>query len=392
VRLFWRGELLSDIDPDLLVENAPVYDRPMKRVPSPYWQTQLHSSTVLGQWHAHSSETILQALLRSAEGCSRDWIFRQYDQRVGTLTMRDCTQSVAALRLPDSQRALGLALGCRPHVMRADRVLGGIDSVMYPALELAAKGFTALAVTDCLNFGNPENPQVMGEFVASLEAMSAACEKLDAPIISGNVSLYNETLGQSISPTPSTGLVGLKESAEQIPLSQWSQPGLAIFAVSAQHVVSAGFVAELAPGGIPALLGASDIEKWSALARAVTEVVNTLVVPATRVVGKFGLAYALARLAQSGMGCTVSVPANLNALDDKLKLFAEPFYQVLFAVTESDATQMLKLIAAHRGVVAERIGITGGSELVIQGHLRMPVAKLIENYTEGWRTHFEELA
>ena len=92
--------------------------------------------------------------------------------------------------------------------MRMDAQIGGIDSVAYPSLELAAKGFMPLAVTDCLNFGNPENPEIMSEFVASVEGMSAQCQELETPIISGNVSFYNETLNTNITSTPSTGIRG----------------------------------------------------------------------------------------------------------------------------------------------------------------------------------------
>ena len=131
--------------------------------------------------------------MASVQGTSREWIYRQYDQRVGVKTVRDCSDSVAVLRLP-SGRGLGLVLGCRPHVMRMDAEIGGFDdAAFYPALELSAKGFEPLALTDCLNFGNPEKPAIMSEFVASVEALASAAKVLDAPVISGNVSFYNET-------------------------------------------------------------------------------------------------------------------------------------------------------------------------------------------------------
>src|SRR6202000_2540392 len=139
----------------------------------------------------------LQRIMTSPQGGSRDWIYHQYDQRVGGRTMRDATESVSVVRLK-SDRALAIVLGCRPQLMRMDARIGATDAIFMPALEMAAKGFEPLAVTDCLNYGNPEKPNIMSEFVASVEGISRACEAIDAPVISGNVSFYNETLGQNI--------------------------------------------------------------------------------------------------------------------------------------------------------------------------------------------------
>jgi phosphoribosylformylglycinamidine synthase subunit PurL len=222
ITLFWRGEILTQINPQLLVDHAPQYERPYDSW-APKNKVAEVSSLV-----SSPKETLLK-VLSSPEGTSREWVYEQYDQRVGAKTAMDASQTLGVIRLPDSKRGLGLSLGCRPYIMRMDAQIGGADSVLYPSLELAAKGFQPLAVTDCLNFGSPENRTIMSEFVASLEAMSAACEALDAPIISGNVSFYNETLGQNITSTPATGVVGLRDNLNDIPKGTFSGAGDDIF-------------------------------------------------------------------------------------------------------------------------------------------------------------------
>src|SRR5690606_15924407 len=138
-----------------------------------------------------------------------------------------------------SRRGLGVALGGRISVLEQGAFLGGWDSVFYPALQLSGLGFEPLAVTDCLNFGNPENPAIMGQFVQSLEGMNLACKTLSAPIISGNVSFYNETTGENVLPTPATGVVGLQ------PELKWPEES---FTEAGQKVYLINFTPEWTPG------------------------------------------------------------------------------------------------------------------------------------------------
>ena len=157
------------------------------------------------------SKDILLQILKSPQGRSREFIYRQYDQRVGTNTVKDSSFPLAVIRLPDTGRELALTLGGRPHLMEIDVREGAKDAVFYPALQLALRGFTPWAVTDCLNFGNPQKPEIMGEFVLSVESIASACKALDTPVVSGNVSFYNESQNRNITPTPVLGMIGLRE-------------------------------------------------------------------------------------------------------------------------------------------------------------------------------------
>ena len=154
-------------------------------------------------------------VLKRVEFTSRRALYEQYDQRVGALTAQACDEAVGILQLPHSKRWLGMALGGRGVLLRYNAFVGGVDAVVSPYLHLLAEGFKPLALTDGLNFGSPENKKVMGDFVGALEGLNTLCAELKVPIISGNVSFYNETSGDTyscVTPTPVTGLVGIKES------------------------------------------------------------------------------------------------------------------------------------------------------------------------------------
>jgi phosphoribosylformylglycinamidine synthase len=397
VELHWHGELLTEIDPDLLVENAPQYQRPWKELPP---QNRVSSAAEI-QVKEIDARGALLALLRDARGTSRDWIHRQYDSRVGASTARDCTDSVGVIRLKDSGRALGVVLGCRPHVMRFDARVGGADAIAYPALELALKGFEPLAVTDCLNFANPEKEQVMSEFVAALSGMNAICAGIEAPIISGNVSFYNETMGKGISPTPSTGLVGLRPSVENLPLSHFALAGEKVYLLRLPGLAIGGLRQEMAEGKIQGF-GHLEVERVSQFIRLARELSFAPGLTASRLVGKFGLAYALARMTiEKGIGARVSDDAlkKVRTVSGAGTLFEEHLYEAVLTVRAEKEEEFLQAFAMVKGrapggldVQLSLLGETEAGRLAIGSFMSVEAAALSESYHKGWRTHFESLA
>jgi phosphoribosylformylglycinamidine synthase len=362
VELFWKGEMICKMDPSILTDNAPMYER--KYHP---WRPQP------GQVASPTRE--LSDVLESVEGTSRRWIFEQYDQRVGAKTVRDCEDSVSVVRLP-SGRGMGLVLGCRPHVMRADAQIGGYDSGFYPALELAAKGFTTLAVTDCLNFGNPEKENVMSEFVAAVEALAETTKALQAPVISGNVSFYNETLNQNITSTPSTGLVGLKDSIDKIPRSQFTNESDEIFLWKCPNVELVGDQL----GGKAAFKGAIDVARTAAWLESVRQAALFSEAHATRVNGKFGLGYTVYRM------CTDGLAAVLDVEPDAI----ERLYEVVF-VGPAPLFEKLRMSAKTTGSEVVRIGRVQRGDLKM-GSRNYSLNDLHNAYRTGWRKHFAQLA
>lgn len=203
IKLFYHNELLTDINPSVLVDQAPLYERPYSEEKLQKLKEQNINQLLLDQWNQ------TQAPIQKEDLFPRENIYEQYDQRVGLNTIHDASYDVAILRLPESHRPLGMVVGCRPQIMELNAWVGACDAVYYPYLQLACKGLRGIGLTDCLNFGNPEKSDVMTDFVASVEGITLAAKTLNTPVISGNVSFYNETLQQNIIPTPATGMVGI---------------------------------------------------------------------------------------------------------------------------------------------------------------------------------------
>jgi phosphoribosylformylglycinamidine synthase subunit PurL len=365
VKLMWKGEVLTEIDPDLLVENAPQYERPYEVLKSDIQHATLQEPLelgrdgVLGQLnHVHSS--------------SREWIYGQYDQRVGTQTERDCSSPIGVVRLP-SGRKMGIALGGRPYIMRLDPYLAGIDSIAEPALQLAVRGFETVAVTDCLNYGNPENRRIMGEFVASLKGMNDMCREIAAPIISGNVSFYNETEGRNITSTPATGLVGLS-TRKTLPTDAFCKEGLRVFLVTSEGLTTAGIASETSTP--VAAKGRLETARIAALVHGLLSLEH---VQSARMAGKSGLAHTLSRMCFEGIGATLQV--------DKKRLGGERLYEFVLCGGEELAKELKNL----RDVTIVEIGTTGGERLSLSG-MDFSISELKKNYEQGWRENFENLA
>lgn len=363
VALYWKNECISKIDPKLLTDNAPMYERPFEA-----WSPKAKAETLSVQ------PVDLGQAVASIEGTTRRWIYQQYDQRVGGRTVRDCDDSVSVVRLLDSGRGLGLVLGCRPYVMRMDARLGGYDAAFYPALELAAKGFQPLAMTDCLNFGNPEKPQIMSEFVASVEALAHAARVLDAPVISGNVSFYNETNNQNITSTPATGLVGLRDNVDRIPCSHFTKENDTVFLLRLKGVAFTGDQLGRKSG----FVGDLDVEACAKFVEDVRQLGNHPDVHSSRVVGKFGLSYALFKMCQH-IGCDVKKGGWARTPSPWSD---EHLYEVILAGPKSLEAELSK-----SGAEVCVLGQTGGSELVMDGQ-KQNLTSLRDRYEKGWGSHF----
>ncbi len=201
-----KGVVEADIPLDPLAEAAPLYRRPIAETPKPAPLGAIASDVPL-------DEALLR-LIASPDLCSRRWIYDQYDSTVGGQTIKRPAQADAAIvRLEGTTRALAITTDCTPRYCVADPEEGGKQAVAEAWRNITATGARPLAITDNMNFGNPEKPEIMGQFAAAIKGMAAACAALDFPVVSGNVSLYNETEGRPILPTPAIGAVGVLDDA-----------------------------------------------------------------------------------------------------------------------------------------------------------------------------------
>lgn len=226
MKLMWGSEILTDINPDLIVKNAPRYNRPYEQ-----WVSENQSAKPVVLSGGVSLKNHFQKE-------NLNWIYNQYDQRVGARTAQDCSSPIAFVQLDQTKRGLAVAVGCRPEVMKMDARIGALDAVYYPAFQMALQGAKILAVTDCLNFGNPQKNKIMSEFVVSVESIAKASQELNAPVISGNVSFYNETLTENIISTPATGMIGLRDTVEDLIPTKFTSAFESVVCVKYQWVQS----------------------------------------------------------------------------------------------------------------------------------------------------------
>lgn len=374
IRIFWKGELLTEIDPQMVVDQAPAYERPYQA-----WDFPRRAGTMTSAQEAFkgAEETdrvapSLQSRLASARFASREAIYRQYDQRVGGRTSRGADHQVAVLRLPRSGRGLMIGVGCRADWMKRDARYGALDAVLYPVLQMAVKGGIPIGLTDCLNFGNPERLEIMSEFVASVEAIRDASLALEIPVISGNVSFYNETQGQGITSTPAVGVVGVCPSVENLPEDFIQGVGSILLRLEIPWAEAEG----------ENKFKASDLPLKDLVQRvlALRKLSTEKTVRSTQVVGEGGLAWTLALMGSEKGAPRVDIQGT-GLLKDRL-------YQAVFEV-ESSAADAILAQARKEGLVAEKIGTTQKNEIEI-GDWKMPVLEFRRRRRESWRKHLEE--
>ena len=369
IQLYWKGKEILKVDPKLFTSHSPIEDRPYafpepvkRRLPKP----SSYSDTVL--------KNLLLKVLSSPQGRSRQFIYSQYDQRVGTNTIKDSAYPLAIIRLPESGRQLGFAMGCRPYLLELDVEQGAKDAVFYPALKLALRGFDLLAVTDCLNFGNPEKPEIMGEFVLSVEKIAKACQVLDTPIVSGNVSFYNESQGKNITPTPSIVMMGLKDKESLNPAGAWQTEGEKVYLLHSHQFYFEGAInkkSQWAYGNLQEDLVKIFIDQ-------IRELSSKNLFSSARLVGKFGLAYTLARMV---LEKRVGFSLIKNFTED---LFQERLYEVVVSVKEKDESQFKKELD-RLGLDFAFLGETQKQAVLSLKDVNLSYEEMAKRYKTSWQ-------
>ncbi len=364
MRVRWHGENVVDIPVDPVARNAPVYDR-ITRPPADRAERQSLDLDALAPETDPSAA--LLALLGSANLCSRRWVYEQYDQLVQASTVIRPGGDAAVVRVPDTPGGLALSTDCNPRYCALDPYLGAQHAVAEAARNVAVTGARPLAVSNCLNFGNPERPEVMWEFVEAVRGMGEACRALGTPVVSGNVSFYNETSGadgSAIPPTPTIGMLGL--------LDDVSRAVRAGFAGADDVIVLLGETLEELGGseylalrhglerGRPPQL---DLERERRLHALLGEAARERLVRSAHDVAEGGVAVALAECAlECGIGLEVDLPT--AAIRPEALLFGESASRALVSLRPERLDAFLELARRHR-VPAAAIGRTGGQRLRI---------------------------
>ncbi len=349
----------------LWLTKAPRYDRPSA---PPAYQEMLQALNYDALPDVKDANAALLALLDSPTIASKRWVYEQYDHMVRTNTMVRPGSDAAVVRIKGTDKALALSVDCNARYCLLNPYEGAKIAIAECARNLACSGAEPIGVTDCLNFGNPQRPEVMWQFVLAIEGLKDACEALSVPIVSGNVSLYNETNDLSIYPTPMIGMVGLIEPAD-CAVTQWfKQSGDVIILLGSTREDLGGTeylkVLHHREQGSPPLLNL-DAEK--AVQACTIQLIRERLVQSAHDCSDGGLAVALTECCISGsderLGAVVHL--SLNGLRRDALLFGESQSRIVLSVEPKRVERVLSL-ARDAGVPAARIGTVGGNRFMMQ--------------------------
>jgi phosphoribosylformylglycinamidine synthase II len=373
-----NGTVVADIPVPPLVSEAPEYDRPRSTPPAPDAMPDLIPAI-----DTPIADSLLQ-LLGSPDLCSKRWIWEQYDHMV----MADTTQrpggDAAVVRIHDTNKGLAMTSDCTPRYCFADPGEGGKQTVAEAWRNLTAVGARPLAVTDNLNFGNPERPEIMAQIAGCVMGMAEACKALDFPVVSGNVSLYNETNGSAILPTPVIGGVGVIDDLTKMVTIAFPAEGQTIILIgdTKGHLGASLWLREVAglEAGTPPPV---DLAQERQNGDFVRSLIEDGTVSACHDLSGGGLLVALAGMALAGnTGCQVSLPEGLSA--NPASLFGED--QARYLLTTSDPNAILSR-AKNANVSSVALGTTGGTTLTVGG---LPPISLeaMRDAHEGWLPNY----
>jgi phosphoribosylformylglycinamidine synthase len=367
------GKVEIDIAVGPLVDQSPVYNRP--------WEATLpHIAIDPAQYPLPKGQTpltVLQTLMASPDLASRRWIWEQYDSLVGGNTSQGPGGDAAVVRLKGTTKALAMTVDCTPRYCAADPVTGGAQAVVETWRNLCAVGAKPLAITDNMNFGNPEKPRIMGQFVGAVQGIKEACIALDYPVVSGNCSLYNETSGSPIMPAPVIGGVGIIDDVTKTVGVAFRAEGQSIIVIGETkgHIGQSIYLRELfgkEEGAVPPLHLTAERRHG----KFVRTHIGTGDITACHDVADGGLLVAIAEMAlAANIGCTLDIAETHASF-----WFGED--QARYVVTVRDADHFIAE-AETAGIPCFLLGQTGGDAVAMKGMGSLDLSALRDAH-EGW--------
>jgi phosphoribosylformylglycinamidine synthase subunit PurL len=373
-RATFNGAQVARIPIIALTKEAPIYHRPAERPKSQDDLEQLDLSAIA---EPRDLGATLKLMLAAPNLASKEWVYRQYDCYVRSNTVVAPGADAAVVRIKGTDKGLALTVDGNSRYCFLDPYVGGALAVAEAARNLACVGARPIGLTDCLNFGSPENPAVMWQFARVIQGMRDACIALKVPVVSGNVSFYNETDGIPIYPTPTIGMVGLLPKVDRV-ITPW-------FKAAGDIVVLLGRTREELGGseylkfihnsvrGTPPWI---DLKLEQAIQNCCIEAIDSGILRSAHDISDGGLAVALAECCIGGPDKPLGVRTEIREMirGDAL-LFSESQSRILVSMQEKDLSQ-LQEIASRHAVPLQVIGAVGGSRFSIQPILQLPVDEL----------------
>jgi phosphoribosylformylglycinamidine synthase II len=401
LRVLQHGEVVAEIPNQALTDDAPVYKRPLARWEPPVSREMPEGIKLNGSGDLTKT---LKQLLASPNICSKRWVWQQYDHMVQTNTVvAPGAGDAGVIRIKNSdpakpQRGLAMALDGNSRWCYLDPRLGAMHAVAEAARKVACSGATPVGATNCLNFGNPEKPHIMWQFSQTIDGVTKACEELEIPITGGNVSFYNETLGEGIYPTPVLGVVGILDDVRNTGKMPFASSGRTIVLLRAGEAADITDVesefgsSEYAKEILGALWGYPpelDLEKEAALQKAVIELIQQGVAESVHDCSDGGLAVALAEKAfANNVGARVNLAS--NGLPPEFALFGEDASRIVLSCDPRNVGR-IQQIAEEYGIAADVLGetIPGRLEISLDGNVIVSAA--ISELSAAYETALESV-
>ena len=371
MELFWHGEKCAEVPVDPVSEEAPELNRPMQK---PAYLNDIHKISI-DDFDRVSNQEAFEKLTKSMEVVDKSWIYTQYDSMVQTNTIKNGgTLDASVIRVKENKKALAMSADCNVRYCYIDPKMGAAAAVIESGRNVAMSGARPLAITDCLNYGNPENPEVMWQFGEGCLGIKEACAKLNTPVIGGNVSLYNETNGVSVFPTPSIATVGVNDDENNVLLSSFQTEGNALYLVGETKSEFGGslYMKELydtVAGVMPEIDYKQELALWD----LVIEANKKHLLACAKDASSGGVAIALAKMAAtSGLGCDVE----MSVADDR-DIFSESMSRAIIEVKPEKCEAFEAMLDENMSI--EKIGRVGGNNIRIND-IDMDMDTLKENY------------
>ncbi|MHB1935208.1 MAG: phosphoribosylformylglycinamidine synthase subunit PurL [Acidobacteriaceae bacterium] len=395
LRILHHGELVADIPNASLTDEAPRYHRPIGTWKAPVPSEP--SPEILHQLNAKRDVTAdLKKLLASSNICDKHWVFEQYDTMVQTNTAQGPGGEAGVMRLKGTQRGLAMALDGNSRWCYLDPKLGAAHAVAEAARKVACTGATPVAATNCLNFGNPEKPEIMAQLSSAIDGIAEACSALGTPITGGNVSLYNETKGEAIYPSPVVGIVGILEDVSKAVPAGFQRVGDAVLLLRPRMLAArepnldefgSSEYAKQILGDFWGMPPALSLAGEAALHRCLTRLANERFLHSARDISDGGIAVALAEATFGhgvGMQANISCPITTEAAILQ-SLFAEQASQVIVTCGKS-SVPFVKRIADEQGLEVVELGETTTAyrlEITVNG--QQVVSESIDDILKPWQ-------
>lgn len=375
-----NGEVVGRVPAKSLAEDAPVYHRDYKE---PTYYKQLKDLDIEGLEMPADFNGVLISLLNSPNIASKEWVYRQYDHMVRTCTAVVPGSDAAVIRIRGTGKAIALTTDCNGRYCYLDPGVGGAIAVAEAARNLVCSGAKPLAVTDCLNFGNPEKPEVFWQFRQAVSGLSEACRALGTPVISGNVSFYNETDTDAVFPTPVVGMVGLIEDTAHITTQAFKDRGDVIVLLGENGEEAGGseylkVIHGLERGSVPVL----DLDREKKVQDCCLELIRNGLVKSAHDCSEGGIAVALAESCISGgKGARVEFEGCKRS---DLLLFGETQSRILVTVEQGQLEDLLET-AGQLGVPATVLGRVEGERLEIAVDGQRMIGLSVKELETNWR-------